>query len=698
MATIGKLSQTQLSFTQAGIEASKLVQSDTPFLEFSKNDGVNLVTITANTSGTANSDTITLSGAQGTVQIKGITDPSLAQDAATKSYVDNLVTVGVTWKNAARVATVPGDMTSSTYDDGGTITWVGVPTIDGETMVVGDRVVVQHLALANGDFSKGIYEVTSVTSNMILTRSADAPNLVRANGAAIFVFSGSANNDKAFVVNNDAAVNWNGGVTWVVMSSVPAVVIGGTDTQVQFNDGGVLGADAGFTYNKTAATPVLSIGPTATGTSTLNMGTSTFASTIAHTGTGLFSLTSAGAFTASAAATSNVSLFNTTTTGNLTVCTGLTATGSLTIGSLGCFGDFITTTKGNIDNVQSNFTTSTRISEKGNINAISLADLSYFKILDNGPSGDFTGDNLFSISAGGTFNNASDFIIKIGNTDVHSNGYMSINSNQYIIGTGKNISSVSTDLLIETATGSNGAIGAIGRNAGNLDIIPGVGGDGGAAVDVNSNGGFGGAGAVINILGGHGGVGAAGGTSAGEDGDGGAGGNVLFQAGVGGATTIGGLTSGNAGADGNIILKMASATSSSTNNIIQFQSSIGAEIGRIESNGQVYAAVFNAVSDVRYKTNINQLNDPLSAINKIEGYSYHWKEDFVGYSDKLQYGVLAQQLEEVGLNHLVAGTEDSKAVNYFGLIPLLIEAVKELSAKVDKYENNSRKTRDRSNW
>jgi hypothetical protein len=506
MATIGKLSQTQLSFTQAGIEASKLVQSDTPFLEFSKNDGVNLVTITANTSGTANSDTITLSGAQGTVQIKGITDPSLAQDAATKSYVDNLVTVGVTWKNAARVATVPGDMTSSTYDDGGTITWVGVPTIDGETMVVGDRVVVQHLALANGDFSKGIYEVTSVTSNMILTRSADAPNLVRANGAAIFVFSGSANNDKAFVVNNDASVNWNGGVTWVVMSSVPAVVIGGTDTQVQFNDGGVLGADAGFTYNKTAATPVLSIGPTATGTSTLNMGTSTFASTIAHTGTGLFSLTSAGAFTSSAAATSNVSLFNTTTTGNLTVCTGLTATGSLTIGSLGCFGDFITTTKGNIDNVQSNFTTSTRISEKGNINAISLADLSYFKILDNGPSGDFTGDNLFSISAGGTFNNASDFIIKIGNTDVHSNGYMSINSNQYIIGTGKNISSVSTDLLIETATGSNGAIGAIGRNAGNLDIIPGVGGDGGAAVDVNSNGGFGGAGAVINILGGHGGV------------------------------------------------------------------------------------------------------------------------------------------------------------------------------------------------
>ena len=120
--------------------------------------------------------------------------------------------------------------------------------------------------------------------------------------------------------------------------------------------------------------------------------------------------------------------------------------------------------------------------------------------------------------------------------------------------------------------------------------------------------------------------------------------------------------------------------------IIEFQNNAGSQIGRMNNDGNMYAVSFITTSDIKYKTNIEKLESSLDKINKIEGYSYNWKHDFVGHNEKLQYGVIAQQLEEVGLGHLVENTENSKAVNYIGLIPLLIEAIKELSSKVEMLE------------
>ena len=79
--------------------------------------------------------------------------------------------------------------------------------------------------------------------------------------------------------------------------------------------------------------------------------------------------------------------------------------------------------------------------------------------------------------------------------------------------------------------------------------------------------------------------------------------------------------------------------------------------------------------------NISPLNDSLAQIKKIEGYSYDWKPE-IQENGQRQIGVIAQQLEDCGLGNLVTNGSH-KAVNYMGLIPLLIEAVKELSAKVD---------------
>jgi hypothetical protein len=541
-------------------------------------------------------NTVTFNGASNAlVTLTNLAIPENPFDAVNKSYVDGLVISGVTWKNAANAATTSADMTGSEYStlSLGTITWTGsVPTIDGVTMVVGYRVVVKNNAATNGANSQGIYTVTSTTTDLVLTRSTDAASGSQANGSAIFVFAGSTNNDKAYVVTNDSPVNWGSGVVWSIMSSVPAVA--GSDTQVQFNDSGVLGANSSFTFNKSTTTPTLAIGTTATGTTTLNLGNGSQASTISSIGTGLMTLSASGGFTATSGATSNVSLFGTTTSGTITLGNTTSGTGAITIGGLSSNISLGTTTSGTISIGSSGAGTMTL----------------------NNSSGMTIAGNSTSVSIGSSNSTTSNF-------------------NGVSIDIGSS-STTSLDLL------STGTSGTVNMTAGNgITTQP------GGAISINAGNG--------------------GSTS-------GVGGNVLVQAG----------TSASVSNAGNTILKIAMAgTSTSTNNIIEFQSNSGSQLGRIENNGDIYAVSFNATSDARYKTNIEHLSDPLDKLKKIEGYSYKWKEDFVGYTDKLQYGVLAQQIEDAGLHHLVAGTENSKAVNYTGLIPLLIEAVKELSKKIE---------------
>ncbi len=105
----------------------------------------------------------------------------------------------------------------------------------------------------------------------------------------------------------------------------------------------------------------------------------------------------------------------------------------------------------------------------------------------------------------------------------------------------------------------------------------------------------------------------------------------------------------------------------------------------IWAEGDIRANAFEATSDVKFKENIEPIhvdNSPLQKLMEIEGYQYDWKPEFSS-NRKKQWGVLAQQLESVGLNNVVSGT-DRKSVNYLALIPLLIEAVKELAgATVD---------------
>ena len=99
--------------------------------------------------------------------------------------------------------------------------------------------------------------------------------------------------------------------------------------------------------------------------------------------------------------------------------------------------------------------------------------------------------------------------------------------------------------------------------------------------------------------------------------------------------------------------------------------------GNLGVSGTVTAADFNTTSDISLKQNINIIESALSKISQLNGYTFNWKNN-----DKEAVGIMAQEVEKV-LPQIVATGEDGyKKVSYDSLIPLLIEAVKELSAKV----------------
>lgn len=91
----------------------------------------------------------------------------------------------------------------------------------------------------------------------------------------------------------------------------------------------------------------------------------------------------------------------------------------------------------------------------------------------------------------------------------------------------------------------------------------------------------------------------------------------------------------------------------------------------------VTAADFNSTSDLDLKTNVNTVENALKTVNSLRGVSFDWKSN-----GKKSYGVIAQELEEI-LPDLVT-TQQNKSVNYNGLVGVLIQAVKELSAEVEE--------------
>jgi hypothetical protein len=85
-------------------------------------------------------------------------------------------------------------------------------------------------------------------------------------------------------------------------------------------------------------------------------------------------------------------------------------------------------------------------------------------------------------------------------------------------------------------------------------------------------------------------------------------------------------------------------------------------------------------SDARLKSNIVSLGSTLSRLLLIDGKSYEMK-------GKQKIGVLAQEIKEVFPELVSKDDNEMLAVNYQGLVPVLINALKEQDDKISRLEN-----------
>jgi len=269
----------------------------------------------------------------GSFKITSLADPTLDTDAANKRYVD-AARSGLDVKQSVRVATTAN------------ITLSGTQTVDGVTLVVGDRILVKDQSTAS---QNGIYVVASGA----WTRSSDADNSPTGEvtgGMFTFVEAGTINAGYGYVLTTQNPITLDStALTFTVFTSAGAVTAGlglsKTGTTLDVNVGGgieIVADTVQLASTAAGAGLTLSTGVLAVGAGT---GLVANADDIALTGqalslhnlssTGLFTRTSGGSITARSIAVSGTGISVTdgdASAGNptLSLSNALAAVGGLT--------------------------------------------------------------------------------------------------------------------------------------------------------------------------------------------------------------------------------------------------------------------------------------------------------------------------------------------------------------------------------
>jgi hypothetical protein len=198
--------------------------------------GTTAITVGSSSGATSN---ITLNG---TVTLTA--DPSSALQAATKQYVDN-VTAGINFHEAVHAASVSNLSTiynNGTSGVGATLTADtnrAFSTLDGESVTVGQRVLIKNQTDAK---QNGIYTLTTVGSGSapwVITRATDADNNPTGElktGDFCFVMAGTTNAGYGYVNNSTAnpIVIGTDNITYTPFNAAQTITAG-TGLDLTFN-------------------------------------------------------------------------------------------------------------------------------------------------------------------------------------------------------------------------------------------------------------------------------------------------------------------------------------------------------------------------------------------------------------------------------------------------------------------------------
>ena len=134
--------------------------------------------------------------------------------------------------------------------------------------------------------------------------------------------------------------------------------------------------------------------------------------------------------------------------------------------------------------------------------------------------------------------------------------------------------------------------------------------------------------------------------------------------------------------DNKVVLTNGTASSSKTVGAVVVTGGVGIS-GALNVGGDITA--FSS-SDVSLKENITPISNAVDKVRSISGNTFTWNEKSV-YNGEEGTGIIAQEIEALGLPGVTATREDgTKAVRYDRLVPLLIEAIKDVDGKVKSLE------------
>ena len=107
--------------------------------------------------------------------------------------------------------------------------------------------------------------------------------------------------------------------------------------------------------------------------------------------------------------------------------------------------------------------------------------------------------------------------------------------------------------------------------------------------------------------------------------------------------------------------------------------------GSLTVSGDLVA--YGSPSDKRLKENIKPIKNPLGKIKKLKGVTFDWKKSENILDIKEDYGFIAQDVQKVIPELIRKNENELLSMRHQGVIPILVEAIKELEARVKELEN-----------
>ncbi|WP_417336574.1 tail fiber domain-containing protein [Halobacteriovorax marinus] len=119
---------------------------------------------------------------------------------------------------------------------------------------------------------------------------------------------------------------------------------------------------------------------------------------------------------------------------------------------------------------------------------------------------------------------------------------------------------------------------------------------------------------------------------------------------------------------------------------------------QLEVNGNVKAASYLYTSDKRFKKNITLVEAPIAKVDALRGVLFDWRNDEyndLNLPEGRDYGFIAQEVEEVAPELVHTDDNGYKSVKYANITSILVEAVKSLKDKFNKYfEDNDKEVKE----